>query len=77
MFHDYGQINHSFSFSSEFFKPNCDDCGKKKRGYEIYSKYVKRTINQLIFHDLIVNGYYLVTGDQVERTKWANIRGEK
>ena len=29
MFHDYGQINHSFSFSSEFFKPNCDDCEKK------------------------------------------------
>lgn len=32
MFHDYGQINHSFSFSSEFFKPNCDDCEKKKKG---------------------------------------------
>ena len=31
MFHDYGQINHSFSFSSEFFKPNCDDCEKKKK----------------------------------------------
>ena len=30
MFHDYGQINHSFSFSSELFKPNCDDCEKKK-----------------------------------------------
>lgn len=55
--------------------------GKKKNrssgGYEIYSKYVKRTLNQLIFHDLIVNVYYFVTGDQVKRTKWGNIRGEK